>query len=320
MPEPIPNRFLPLWADLKEEDQFHVRKPLLAHYTSMEVLEKIIRTDEIWLSNPLFMNDIEEVRFGLNESHHLVLESKEIAKVCGDPVRIDAFRNAFTHFYNQFASTHVLDTYVLCLSEHKPADVDGVLSMWRGYGGNCDGAAIVFDASKLNNLPTSTFMLSKVHYGLGPDRIRWIKVKIEEFVALFSSAPIESADVPAAAFQLFQRFKLFSLFSKHVGFAEEAEWRVVYLRDRDTGGVMTPLFDYKVGARGIEPILKFKIEAKTGVTAPDFSLEKLVDRVILGPTVSSPLALAGVVKMIEKIGRVDLAKRVKASSIPYRSR
>jgi hypothetical protein len=320
MADPIPSRFLPLWADLKHEDQFHVRKPLLAHYSSMEVLEKIIRTDEIWLSNPLFMNDIEEVRFGLNESHRLVLESKEIAQVCGDSVRVDTFRNSFTHFYSQFASTHVLDTYVLCLSEHKPADVDGVLSMWRGYGGNGDGAAIVLDASKLNNLPTSKFILSKVHYGSGPDRIRWIKNKIDLFVSLFSSEPVETSNLPAVAFQLFQRFKLFALFSKHIGFSEEAEWRVVYLRDRDAEGLIVPMFDYRVGSRGIEPILKFKIEAKPGITAPDFSLEKLVDRIILGPTVSSPLALAAVVKMIEKIGRPDLARRVRASAIPYRSR
>jgi hypothetical protein len=150
-----------------------------------------------------------------------------------------------------------------------------------------------------------------VHYASGSDRIGWIKAKISEFVALFSSVAIESGDLPAAAFQLFQRFKLFSLFSKHIGFAEEAEWRVVYLRDRDAAGILTPMFDYRVGSRGIEPILKFKIEAKEGVTASDFSLEKLVDRIILGPTVSSPLALAAVVKMIEKIGRIDLAKRVK---------
>jgi hypothetical protein len=318
--DPITNRFLPLWSDIKEEDQFHVRRPLLAHYTSMEILEKIVRTNEIWLSNPLFMNDIEEVRFGLNESQRLVLASTEIAGVCGDQTRTDLFRNAFAGCYSQFAMSQVLDTYVLCLSEHHADNVDGVLSMWRGYGGNGDGAAIVFDASKLNNLPTSTFMLAKVHYGSGPDRIRWIKAKINEFVSLFSSTPIESTDLPAVAFQLFQRFKLFSLFSKHVGFAEEAEWRVVYLRDRDTAGVMTPLFDYKVGSRGIEPILKFKVEAKSGVTAPDFSLEKLVDRIILGPTVSSPLSHAAIVKMLEKIDRPELAKRVGASSIPYRSR
>ena len=36
-------------------------KPLLAHYTSISNLEKILKDDEIWLSNPLFMNDLEEV-------------------------------------------------------------------------------------------------------------------------------------------------------------------------------------------------------------------------------------------------------------------
>jgi hypothetical protein len=320
MLDPIANRFLPLWSDIKQEDEFYVQKPLLAHYTSMEVLEKIVRTNEIWLSNPLFMNDLEEVRFGLNESHRLVVDSKEIAQVCGDSGRIDAFRNAFTQYYSQFASTQVLDTYVLCLSEHDSANVDGVLSMWRGYGGNGHGAAIVFDSSKINNLPTSTFILAKVHYGSGPDRITWIKTKIEEFVRLFATAPIATSDLPTAAFQLFQRFKLFSLFSKHLGFAEEAEWRIVYMRDRDSAGLLTPMFDYRVGSHGIEPFLKFKIESTAGVTAPDFSLEKLIDRIILGPTVSSPLSHAAVVKMLEKIDRSDLASRVRASSIPFRSR
>jgi hypothetical protein len=30
------------------------RPPLLAHYTSLEVLEKIMKNNEIWFSNPLF--------------------------------------------------------------------------------------------------------------------------------------------------------------------------------------------------------------------------------------------------------------------------
>ena len=43
----------------------------------------------------------------------------------------------------------MIDTYVFCLSEHAKDDTDGLLSMWRGYGGNGNGAAIVFDAGKL---------------------------------------------------------------------------------------------------------------------------------------------------------------------------
>ncbi|WP_256469832.1 MULTISPECIES: hypothetical protein [unclassified Bradyrhizobium] len=32
--------FSPLWADLRPEDTFAAKKPLLAHYTTIQVLEK----------------------------------------------------------------------------------------------------------------------------------------------------------------------------------------------------------------------------------------------------------------------------------------
>jgi hypothetical protein len=75
--------------------------------------------------------------------------------------------------------------------------------------------------------------------------------------AMVRSSGVETSNLPAVAFQLFQRVKLFSLFSKHIGFSEEAEWRVVYLRDRDATGPMVPMFDYRVGSRGIEPSMGF---------------------------------------------------------------
>ena len=40
-----------------------------------------------------------------------------------------------------------------------------------------------------------------------------------------------------ASYYYFQRLKLFAIFTKHPGFKEENEWRVMYMRDRDTGKV-----------------------------------------------------------------------------------
>jgi len=57
----------PLFADLEGTPQFYDQKPLLAHYTSIGALEAILRNNELWFSNPLYMNDLEEVRFGINE-------------------------------------------------------------------------------------------------------------------------------------------------------------------------------------------------------------------------------------------------------------
>src|SRR5262249_41484538 len=65
--------FQPLWADLRPEDEFYRKKPLLAHYTTIQTLEKILTNNELWFSNPLFMNDYEEVRFGVFEGNSLVM-------------------------------------------------------------------------------------------------------------------------------------------------------------------------------------------------------------------------------------------------------
>jgi hypothetical protein len=94
---------------------------------------------EVWFSNPLFMNDIEEVRFGLNTGANLFMTSTEIESACGTKERFDRLKTTFNHYYEVFANDHVINTYVFCLSEHAKDDLDGLLSMWRGYGGNGNG-------------------------------------------------------------------------------------------------------------------------------------------------------------------------------------
>src|SRR5262249_26259708 len=129
--EEIHKLFEPLWADLQAQDSFPAKRPLLAHYTSIEKLEAILKNNEVWFSNPLFMNDLEEVRFGMNNGARLFLGSSEIESACGSKQRIDALRSTFNYWYNTFANEHVLDLYVFCLSEHARENTDGVLSMWR---------------------------------------------------------------------------------------------------------------------------------------------------------------------------------------------
>ena len=135
--------FLPLYDDLKEEDEFFNKKPFLAHYTSLDVLEKILRTDEIWFSNPLFMNDLEEVRFGILHGTGKIRESDIVRVALETEARHTRFTEALDHSINYFEQEHLLDTYVFCLSEHAPENRDGQLSMWRGYGGDGKGAALV---------------------------------------------------------------------------------------------------------------------------------------------------------------------------------
>ena len=106
----------------------------------MQVIEQILRNDEIWLANPLYMNDLDEMRAGL------LLDSQifpEFARQAGTTVeRAMRLTQAYNHNLAHLSTEVALDTYVFCLSEHPQHDTDGRLSMWREYGSKGNGAAL----------------------------------------------------------------------------------------------------------------------------------------------------------------------------------
>src|SRR4051794_20033129 len=145
--EELAARFLPLYEGQNDFPELLDRRPLLAHYTSIQTLEKIMRDGELWLSNPLFMNDLEEMRFGMNEGRRLFAEHVAVDDAAGSPQRAFALRLFYRHYFEEFEAKHAINIYVFCLSEHDAGNNDGLLSMWRAYGGQGNGAAIVFDTS-----------------------------------------------------------------------------------------------------------------------------------------------------------------------------
>jgi hypothetical protein len=311
--------FEPLFADLRTGDSFPAKRPLLAHYTSIAVLEAILRNNELWLSNPLFMNDLEEVRFGIHAGAGLFFESSEIESACRSKQRFDLLKSAFNYYFNKFDSEHVLDTYVFCLSKHEKDNTDGLLSMWRGYGGNGIGAAIVFDTAKIDAREESPLIVANVHYGTVEARLNWLRQRITQFAEILTKSDIPDDKLSIGSYYFFERLKLFAIFTKHGGFKEENEWRMVYMPDRDQAKVFKKMFSYWVGPRGVEPKLKLKIQAILGLPETDLSLSQVVQRIILGPSLSSPLARNSILNMLDTLGRPDLKDRIVSSTIPLRA-
>lgn len=316
--EEIGGAFGSLWSDVQAGESFPEKRPLLAHYTSIATLEGIMANDELWFSNPLFMNDLDELRFGINESSRVIRQSQEIRDACGSQERYELFQQSFEFLLGKFSNEHAFDIYVLCFSEHDEDKDDGLLSMWRGYGGNGNGAAIIFDSQKLNSNEDSPFIVSNVVYASAKDRLDWIQEKCIEFSAILKTNDIPDDKLYIPAWHLFERMKIFSIFTKHSGFAEEREWRVVYMRERDSNRKLDEMLHYAIGRSGVEPKLKLKVKPADGITTDDFSLEKLVSKIILGPTVSSPLAVSAVKRMLEKLGKSEIAKKLVSSTTPFR--
>ena len=72
---------------------------MLAHYTSIEAMENILKSNELWFSNPLFMNDIEEVIFGFMNGLTKIKDS-------------DAIKEAMETEERYIELTRILDWYV----------------------------------------------------------------------------------------------------------------------------------------------------------------------------------------------------------------
>ena len=308
----------PLIADWDLEKSFPKLRPVLAHYTSIDALEGIVRSNEFWFSHPLAMNDSEELRFGMQIGASVFRGSQVLAVACKTPQRhsllLSAFESAFSHFWNE----HAFDTYVFCTSEHEKDDNDGLLSMWRGYGGNGTGAAIVLDTAKLNVYDGSPLILDRVTYARRDERVSWVQSRVALLAERLQQMEPPDDQLHIAAIAFLERLKRFSLFTKDRGFHEENEWRAVYVRERDTQKQLDGMFGYATGRNGILPRLKLRIAPLEGSFAKTFSLSEVVYRIILGPSQSGPLALLTVRRMLEQLGKADLAARVVASTIPYR--
>jgi hypothetical protein len=311
--------FRPLWGDVVPSESFPERRPLIAHYTSIQTLESIMANDEIWFSNPLYMNDKEELRFGMMEGASAFRSHVGLEKACGTRPRFEILLHAFEHYFSVFDREHAFDTYALCFAEHSPERSDGLLSMWRGYGGNGNGAAIVFDLSKLNVSEASPFIISKVFYASRNERLEWINSKLNELADLIAKLQMPDEELYKAAYAWIERLKAFSIFTKHHGFHEECEWRIVYWSQRDQEKKLGPMLDYWIGPRGLEPRLKFKVTHIEGVTAEDLSLEKLVSQIILGPSLSDFMAMKTVQRMLINLGKETLVERLTASTTPFRA-
>jgi hypothetical protein len=321
--EEIGALFVPLEAELNDDFVWLINNhPLLAHYTSIDVIEKILRSTEIWLSNPLFMNDLEEMRFGMLEGRRLFEESEAVKQFAGSQARVDRIKYDFNFYFNQFDNEHAIDVYVFSMSEHDPENMDGLLSMWRGYGGQGNGAALVFNTGFITSSEDkSPLALTRVSYASRETRRSWLQIKIQQWCnsLMTSSTYIPDEKLYVVAYRLFNLIKLFALKFKHDGFHEEREWRIIYMPDRDPQGVfLKERFGYVIGRHGVEPKLKLKIEPLLIEPRDTWTFSTILERIILGPSVASPLARSSVMRMLENIGKAEFAQKVVASTIPLR--
>ncbi|MBV8969266.1 MAG: DUF2971 domain-containing protein [Verrucomicrobia bacterium] len=61
--------------------------------------------------------------------------------------------------------------------------------MWRGYGGNGNGAALVFDAGKINVSEESPLIVAHVRYGTAEERANDLRHYVSQFSEILGESP-----------------------------------------------------------------------------------------------------------------------------------
>ncbi len=296
---------------------------LLAHYTTVPVVERILRHEQVWFANPLYMNDLGEMRSGLLLASQIFPEYAQ--RVGGSVERVQSLLASYNHYVAYLSTEAALDTYVFCLSEHPIGDTDGRLSMWREYADKGNGAALVFNAQKLHYQEHSPLIIAKVAYKTDAERALAIRELFEQWAQATTAPLLPDNALSVAAFAAFDLAKTLALTTKHKGFDEEDEWRVIYVPERDPRKYLHECLDYFVGPRGVEPKLKLGFGraylADPAPSAPQYAIQSLTDIlefILLGPSASSPLSRAAFVRMLERINKAEFTGLVFPSTIPLR--
>jgi hypothetical protein len=284
------------------------------HYTSADAAMKIIRKREVWMRKSSCMNDFREVEHGL-ECLLKALTSPDLGKKFSTALDniFKGFSAEFEKFFVPYIPLIRTDTYITCFSKHRDdEDILGRLSMWRAYG-EATGVALVLNPSPfltpsnvLNAWSTPVAYLSDQEFR-------------NEFERLIDNIDKE-ADLLKNQERDLLRNSVFRLFwfaavaTKHPGFKEEKEWRVVHNPSIYPSVHLTK--DIEVFHGTPQPV--YKIPLKDVPELVGIEIPSLLNRLIIGPT-KYPLAIReAFLSLLTEAGIQNSADKVYMSEIPLR--
>lgn len=287
----------------------------LAHYTSAENALSIISGGSLWLRNAALMNDFMEISYGKHCMAHCLEEVRPQAEMAIDGPHPGLFEDVLNQMTNvdDAVRNH---TYLASLAEYDSGNRLGKLSMWRAYGGPVAGVAIVFNTDVYeedeNNLGV---FLHPVLYGSQ----QFASVLVSMMTRMQQNAQV-LARVPRERAQsiLFHAFQDLMLTTKHSGFQEEDEWRLIHSPLLFSSAFLQ---EKPCSINGIPQIVyPIELRDQPGLNMPTLELDQLIHRIIVGPCQYPEQVCHALSVAMEKRNISDPRSRIVVSDIPLRQR
>jgi hypothetical protein len=287
-----------------------------AYYTSAETAKSIIDKKQIWMRNTNTMNDYSEVEHGfscLNTAYK------------GEPGNhfnkaLDACFSGLSEevksLFNEWLPTIRDETFITCLSEHLSSeDSHGRLSMWRAYG-NQAGVAIVINGDVIVGESDVLHVHTSPVYYLKKEEFASKLMKITNNI-MQDITFLQNLGRDAVKNIVFNVFRFALMCTKHPGFHEEREWRVI------ASPKMYPsehLYQSVELIRGIpQVVLKINLVNHESQGLTGLALPELLDRIIIGPC-EFPLVVFNAFRALLEEAKVpNASKKIIVSDIPLRN-
>ncbi len=286
------------------------------HYSSADAAMSILRNKEVWMRNSSCMNDFLEVRYGLDRLYRAYRDTetgKKFQAVLNrifDKVTIDIER-----VFNSWTPHLLLNTYFTCVSEHDDSeDAFGRLSMWRAYGGAASVAFVLNNSVFLNPSGEGLKAYASPIAYLDDQAFEKQLGEIGDNISRESDF-LRTQGREATIGRIFNVLMFAAVCTKHLGFAEEREWRVVYCPALGESPYLKK--EIRVISDVPQPIYKIPLEniAEADLRA---SIPDLLDRIIIGPT-QYPFVLGQAFEqLLTEAGVQDAANKIRISDIPLR--
>lgn len=262
------------------------RPQTLSHYTSLDGFLNIIKESQLRASNILYLNDRQEMIYGV-----------KIAKeVLDEIIKNKSKRGNIMADYRAPSTTETPDTYACCLCEEPD-----MLSQWRGYGSATQSVSIQFSFPDLVNLVSHNGVeMRKVIYGRKQvmDSIRERLSNLDEetpFNALVARVLDLNMDEARrdAIYDLSPQFK-------NQSFEEEREWRII------------------VRAKSSKRV-EFRVRDNVIMPYVNISADRLpISRITIGPGKEAELTRKSVENFLRNTAQYRDVK-VVISQIPFRT-
>lgn len=302
---------------VERQEKLKNEKTHFVHYTGIDAFMDILRSKEIWLRSVDCMNDYMEVDYGLKRLRDAYDKSEQGSglRKALDSV-YDGFSRRFDDLFWGWAPTLREQTYIFCMSEHNnEEDPYGRLSMWRAYGKDTRLAVVLKNDPFLRYSDTPGIYTAPVEYLDEEKYKKWFTAVADNIS--YNINFLQEVEEDTLKECIFYCFLSSATCTKHPGFSEEREWRIVHTTKlfgtsdvprkeiENIGGI--PQTIYKI------PLKNRPEHGLTGIEIPE-----LLDRVIIGPTQHPTLTRKAIVELLEEAGVPDSNEKVFLSDIPLR--